>query len=160
MHFVNEPKKQTFSPMPIIVCKAGQTLRVICLTKRMAGVETHWFGGHTIACCGTANCIACQANYAPVWKGYFVGWDGLKDVKGLILVTDGAYEPFGQFVNHEKGFVGLRITITRQGRRDNSPMVCQISGRDKVAREYDQTNLVSMVTRIFAANAQKVPNLD
>lgn len=160
MQFVNVPNKQTFSPMPIVVCGAGKSVRVICLTKKIAGVETHWFGGHTIACCGTDNCLACQADHQAVWKGYFVGGDIATCNKGLIMVTDGAYESFESYEQHDDGFLGLRITISREGRRRNSPMRAAMFGRVDEPLEYPDHALFSMVTRIFAANAQKMPKLD
>lgn len=158
LQFVDEPQEVVHKPMAIVVCKPTQRVDCIILVRRLAGVQTHWFGGHTIACCGTDNCPACQANYAPVWKGFFVAFGMMSGDKALVMVTEGAYEALGQHVQHKNGLLGLRVVITRQGRRVNSPMCLGTFGRVPDYPEYPQAALFQMVSRIFAANAIEQPH--
>lgn len=157
MQFVNEPTVVEHSPMEIIVVGAKCRIDTVILTRELAGVQTHWFGGKTIACCGTDNCPACQANFAPIWKGFFVGYGMRSGNKALVMVTGGAYENLAVHVQHEKGLFGLRVVISRKGIRKNSPMTLATCGRCDEYPEYPQKALYNMVRRVFAANANKMP---
>jgi len=158
MRFVNEPNSEPFSPMPIVVCKKAGRIDCVILTRRLCGVDTHWYGGHTIACCGTSECPACQANFQPVWKGYFVAQGMRSGNKALVMCTDGAYENIERHVKHENGLYGLHVVVMRAGKRNNSPMYIHCCGRTNEFPEYSADKLCSMVSRIFAANGGKQPD--
>lgn len=155
MQFVDEPRDVVRSPMPIIVCGAKCRVDSIILTRRLVGVDTHWFGGHTIACCGTENCPACFKDAAPVWKGYFVGKSMSSGNLAIILVTAGCFEAFERHLQHKDGLVGLRCVLDRAGHRSNSPMRATIYHRVPDYEEFPYVTLLRMVQRIFAANANK-----
>lgn len=158
MHFVNEPTVVEASPMEIIVVGAKQRVDAVILTASLAGVQTHWYGGRTIACCGTDNCPACQSNFAPVWKGYMVAYGMKSGNKAILMVTGGAYENLGQHVQHENGLFGLRVVISRAGTRRNSPMTLATFGRCTEYPQYPDKALFAMVRRIFAENANRTPD--
>lgn len=157
MIFSSEPSSVDRSPMDIIVCGAKQHVDAVILTRALTGLDTHWWGGRTIAHLKDDDCPPCQANYAPVWKGFFVGLCQRTGNKGLVMVTAGAYENLAIHAQSERGLFGLRVVVSRVGTRSNSPMRIATYGRADDCKEFPLKAQENMIRRIFAANANKVP---
>lgn len=153
MIFHNELDSSSPPPLPIVVVKHDKPIRAVLICKDWVGVRTHWFGGHTIACCGTENCPACEANQQWVKKFYIAARGMTSGNLALLMLTPAAAETIVGGRSKEHGFLGSEILLGRAASRNTSPMTARLCGFHPYTNEFGSARLERVVSRIFRENA-------
>jgi len=155
MQFHDELEASGAPPLPIVVVKHNNPLRGKIICQDWVGVRTHWWGGHTIACCGTDNCPACESQG---WvKKYYLAFEGLKSAaQVLVMLTPLAAEMIVSQRCRTSGFLGCEMVVSRSAARNTSPMQAKITGFHPGTRDFGTSRLQRVVTRIFRENAHGV----
>lgn len=157
MHFDNDLSDVGPPPLPIVIAQWNKHVRAILCCTQWCGVWTHWFGGHTIACCQTVNCRACEANQAPVKKYYIVGRNPQNDHLAILMLTPLAAEELARYRSREHGFLGCEIILGRAAKRNTSPMTVRVIATHPDESEFSQESLKRCICRIFRENNGEHP---
>jgi len=155
MLFHDELVANTAPALPIIVAKWNKEVRAILICRSWKGVLTHWYGKHTIACCGTDNCPACDVGMAPVQKFYIVARSRRDDNLGVLMITPTAAASIVQHRHKDEGMLGMEVVLGRSAKRNTSPMTARVINYHPETNEFGQERLERVISRIFAANAGK-----
>ncbi len=153
MHFLNEIEPATFPALKIIIAKWDKQVHGILLCKAWRGINTHWYGKRTIACCGTENCPACDVGQKPVRKFYIVAKSLRTQNEAIVMLTPPAA---GQILKHARlstGVRGLEIVLGRAADRNTSPMTGRVCAYHHDTAEFPVDRLERILLRIFADNA-------
>lgn len=158
MLFRDELDANTAPALPIIIAKWNKEVRATIICKAWKGVETHWYGKHTIACCGTDNCPACDVGMAPVRKYYIAAKDHRNLNMAILMITPTAAVSIFTYRRPKEGLIGCEVVLGRAADRNTSPMTARVIGYHPDTNDFGCERLERVVTRIFAANAcKKVP---
>ncbi len=153
MMFHNDLDDCAPPPLPIICVTHKKPIRAVLICRDWVGVRTHWFGKHTIACCGTENCPACEANRAWVKKYYIVGRGVASGNLALLMLTPIAAESLVTGRSRKDGFLGVEISLGRAADRDTAPMTARLCGFHENTQDFGTSRLERVVRRIFRENA-------
>lgn len=153
MLFDDDLENSIAPALPIIVAKWNKEVRAVLICRAWKGVRTHWYGGHTIACCGTENCPACYVGKAPVKKYYIAAREHRGNNMAILMITPSAAEMLFVHNNPICGMLGLEICLGRAAERNTAPMTGTVLGFHPETNEFGQDRLEKVVMRIFAANA-------
>ena len=155
MDFHHDLEESGPPPLPIFVVKHDKPIRGVLCCKDWVGVRTHWWGGHTIACCGTANCPACETQN---WtKKYYIVARGLVTRnQAIIMLTPLAADMIKVARTRVDGFLGCEILVRRSAARNTSPMEARVTTYHADEKEFGQSRLERVITRIFRENAHGV----
>ncbi len=155
MEFHNEPESAGPPALRILIVKHDKAIKCKILTRDWCGVRTHWWGGHTIACCGTENCRACETQN---WvKKYYLVAEGFNtQTQAIIMLTPLAAGQIKRHRSRATGFLGCELLLTRAAARDTAPMQAMITGYHPDTTDFGSERLNRIITRIFRENAHGV----
>lgn len=154
MRFDNNIDTTAAPPLPILIARHDKTIRAILINHSYRGVRTHWWGGHTVACCGTANCQACSGNQQWVKKFYIVGQHPCTGSRGLLMLTPLAAEQLVMRRRDDLGYLGVEIILGRAAKRNTSAMTVSFVGYHTEFSDFGMERLEQVLMRIFSENAQ------
>lgn len=152
MEFWNDLEKNCTPPLPIVVVTHKKPVSAIMCCRDWIGVRTHWWGGHTIACCGTDNCEPCNANRQWVKKYYIVAKGLNTGTLALLMLTPGAAEMIVAGRGRVDGFLGCVVRLARAAKRDTAPMSATLVGFEGKTEDFGTDRLERCVLRIFREN--------
>lgn len=148
MRFTDLPKVDLEAPKLLRV-KPGNKLHIKLLNVKYVGVDTHYWGGHTIACPGPETCKACGSGLVAVFSGFIFCqlWGGGR--VALLALTPVMCANILQRVKDAHGFLGMKVAFWRKTKEINSGVCTAFHGFDDDFDEQTQERLVSRVRIIF-----------
>lgn len=157
IQFCNPPTDALDTPKVLRV-QPGSPLRVWLLCKNYVGCNTHWYGGHTVACPMNRDCKACNAGLMPEWGGFiFVsGWQGGK--VAMLALTPVVAANLTLMVLNKSGLLGMKVTLARKTKAANSNILTTFHGFDPEAEEQPVNRLVARVRVLFKDYDLNFPN--
>ena len=158
MMFDNDLGNVAPPPLPIMIAKHDKQLRGILRCKDWCGVRTHWYGGHTIACCGTENCPACEANQDWVKKLYIIAQSPATQNCAIFMLTPLAASEIVVHRRKDHGVLGCEVVLGRAAPRNTAPMTARVVNYHPETPEFGRERLERVIMRIFSENAQRGPH--
>lgn len=144
IHFKELPPTDVEAPRLLRV-RPGPPLRVTLLNTKYVGLDTHYWGGHTVACPGEATCKACHSGLVAIFAGYIfcqlepgsrVAIVALTPVMCAILCMN--RDPVG-------GLLGMKVTFRRKTKEPNSGVLTTFHG---IAPEFDPQTIDRLIMRV------------
>jgi len=154
MRFNNDLETVSPPPLPIIVVKHDKPITALLICRDWIGVRTHWWGGHTIACCETDNCEPCNANQEWIKKYYIAAQGERSKQRVLLMLTPCAAEMIVDGRRRVDGFLGCTIRLCRSAARNTAPMQARLVAYQGKIEEFGQARLERCVLRIFRENVR------
>lgn len=148
IRFKPVPKDALNTPQVIRV-KPGQPLRVNLVCREYVGCDTHYWGGHTIACPMNRDCKACQAGLMPVWGGFIFATAWNFDRVGLLALTPVVAANLQLHIKGSVGLLGMKVALTRKTKAANSNISTFFHGYDSDCKEETQLRLINRVRVLF-----------
>jgi len=155
--FTNDPTTDCSPSLPIVRTKAGQRLRVILIAPEWRGVNTHYWGGHTVVCPGERKCPACMVNQVKRWQGFIPISNFEQQRFAILQFTPMVLPALRRTTGGSRGPLGLLCCFVRHGSRPNSPLGVTVEGRVDVKEAWTVEQLEHILRRIFE---MKDPNFD
>jgi hypothetical protein len=148
INFIEVPKDALNTPQVIRV-RPGPALRVNLVCKKYVGCNTHYWGGHTVACPMTRDCKACQAGLMPVWGGFIfvTAWNHSR--VGLLALTAVVASNLLERVEGSDGLLGMKIALTRKTKAANANILTNFHGYDTDVKEETVDRLIKRVRVLF-----------
>lgn len=115
------------------------------LNRKYVGLDTHYWGGHTVHCPGSESCKACQAGLFPVWSGFiFVQlWDGGR--VAVLALTPVMAANITMLRREENGLLGMKMSFRRKTKAPNSGVITEFHG---MANEFDEQSIERLTARV------------
>lgn len=138
--------------MPVFKFSGGQSGEVLVRSRDVFGFHAHWLGKRSFMCPRT-ECAACDQFVGSRWHGLLavdINADSRGDWRtGLLEITESAYGKFQFFRDSfgTKDFLGMRISVSRRGRK--SPLyVSETLEGSKIVEETSEigTEIVAAAT--------------
>lgn len=155
MIFDNDLEVSAPPALPIIVAKWDKEVRAILVCHTWIGVRTHWFGGHTIACCGTDNCLACEAGQQWVKKFYIVGRSPGSGNLAILMLTPVAAQQTKKCLAKDASLLGTEVILGRGAARNTSPMTARVINHHDDVDDFGMHRLERCIRRIFKENGRE-----
>ena len=152
MIFHNDVEASAPPALPIIIAKWDRPVRAILVCSSWVGVRTHWYGGHTIACCGTDNCPACEAGQQWTKKFYIAGRSPGTGNVAILMLTPVAVNQVLQVLGHAPNLLGTEIILGRGAERNTSPMTARVVNQHDDVDDFGTARLERVIRRIFKEN--------
>lgn len=148
IYFKRVPKVDLEAPKLVRV-RPGPPLRVKLLNKDYVGLDTHYWGGHTVSCPGEKTCKACGSGLVPVFAGFTFCqlWDGGR--VGVLALTPVMCANVEMHSSESGGLLGMKCSFQRKSKEPNSGVVTRVSGFDDEFDLQSQERLVNRVRIIF-----------
>lgn len=148
IHFKAAPKVDLQAPKLVRV-KPGPPLHVVLLNHKYVGLDTHYWGGHTVHCPGEETCKACLSGLISVWSGFIfvTSWDGGR--VGLLAITPVMGATLTMKGNGNGSLLGMRVAFRRKTKQPNSGVLTTFHGVDSVCDEQHVERLINRVRIIF-----------
>jgi len=147
LRFVDAPQEEHEAPKLFRV-RGMIPVHIQFLNIKFVGVDTHYWGGHTIACPGEETCKACKDGLVAVWGGFIFGesWGGGKVT--LVALTPVMAATITMNVNDAQGLLGMKVTFRRKTKAANSGVHTTFHGKASQVNEQTMERLI-MRTRII-----------
>lgn len=108
----------------------------LIISERVRAKPTHWLRSRTSPCAEHDGCEGCVADIEVRWKVYCFVYTPAIDLVNILELTDHAGARLLEFQKSNGSIRGYKITVWRDGKKDNSPVECS------VARVLDPTIIV------------------
>lgn len=146
-----------FKPVPtdalstpkVIRVQPGSPLRVTLACRSYVGCDTHYWGGHTIACPMNRDCKACQAGLMPVWGGFIFCTAWNNDRVGLLSLTPVVAANMQLRIEGTMGLLGMKVALSRKTKAANSNILTMFHGYDPEVKEEFEIRLIKRVRVLF-----------
>lgn len=148
INFIEVPKDALNTPQVIRV-RPGPYLRVNLVCRKYVGCNTHYWGGHTIACPMTRDCKACQSGLMPVWGGFIFVTAWNHDRVGLLALTAVVASRLLERVEGSEGLLGMKIALARKTKAPNANILTMFHGYDTDVKEESVERLIKRVRVLF-----------
>lgn len=148
LRFTELPQQDLEAPKLIRV-RPGPALNVKLLNRKYVGLETHYWGGHTVSCPGPETCKACGSGLVSIFSGFiFVQlWDGGR--VGILALTPVMCAWILTRVSGDKGLLGMRVSFRRKSKEPNSGVLTYFHDFDTEFEEQTMERLIFRVRIIF-----------
>lgn len=152
-----KPPKDSYSPYKIVQVPPETAVKFVCQSREWEGLQTHWYGNHSVRCPGEMNCDLCIERIPTVWKGYLFGQAVDGGNTAMFQLTPLAAFTLEELTESKRGLLGAIISLKRAGRRKNSPLEASIRGFDRSVKEIPFEALERTVSVIYREynNGQK-----
>jgi hypothetical protein len=154
MHFTNTAPTEVSPAWPIHTCRGDKPLRFIILTPAYVGVRVHWFGGRSIACENSRDCLACQAGSRVDWKGYVAARSTENENVGIVSLTSTVALQLWAMKRSVTGITGLVVTLHRSPAKNTGMLYATTHGWKEQLEPFSIKTLEEMLERIFSDNAR------
>lgn len=159
MTFESTLPSPVIKPWTIVVTKAKTPTRFICMSKVWINFMTHWWGGHTVICCKSANCEPCKAGVRKDYRA-FVGGKSLQSGQyAIVSLTASSCDMLEKFFLSKRGLQDLSICLHRVPARDTGMLHAMTHGYVEKGEVLQKEQLEDMLSRIFSLNQGKEVNL-
>lgn len=143
------PPADALSTPQVLRVRPGPALRVTLVCRNYVGCNTHYWGGHTIACPMNRECKACQAGLMPVWGGFIFVTAWNHDRVGLLALTPVVAANMTLRVEGSTGLLGMKVALTRKTKAANSNILTMFHGYDTDVKEEFESRLVKRVRVLY-----------
>lgn len=125
--------------------KPGPALKVKLLNTKYVGLDTHYWGGHTVACPLSDVCKACSQGLISVWAGFIFcqRWEGGR--VAVLALTPVVAANLTMHANPVTGLLGMKISLSRKSSEPNSGIFCGFHG---TTLEYDKQTKERLIMRV------------
>lgn len=144
LRFTDLPPTDVNAPKLVRV-RPGPPLNVKLLNRKYVGLETHYWGGHTVHCPGPETCKACGEGMVSVFAGFIFCqlWDGGR--VGVLALTPVMCACLLMSVAGDKGLLGMRVSFRRKTKEPNSGVLTEFHDFDT---EFDEQSMQRLVMRV------------
>lgn len=146
-------------PWPILRPGACRPLRFVSLCKCWAAKNTHWFGGKTVECTLTDECIACQRGIDVRWTGWIIGKSMVNEDRAICHLSAGAANDLVPILRERGSLLGAQIVLERKGEKRNGPVYARVEGQSEVDRPFTAAELEKIINVIFGIHKSKRPHV-
>jgi len=148
IRFTDPPTSDLEAPRLLRV-KPGPELRVQLLNEKYVGIDTHYWGGHTIACPGEATCKACRQGLISVWGGFIFCqlWGGGRIAVLALTPVMAANMLLHRDETH--GLLGMKVALSRKTKEPNSGVLTRFHSGTKECDRQSMERLIMRVRIIF-----------
>lgn len=153
MRFEDDINEDVVPALKILIAKHDKPLRGILKTTMWKGIWTHWYGKHTIACCGTDNCPACDVGMEAVKKYYMVARPSNGNDLAIFMITPVAAVTMWARRSKADCLLGMEVVLGRAAARNTAPMTANVINYHPDTPDFGKDRLERVMLRIFAANA-------
>lgn len=151
--FEDELTGDSIPALRIVIAKHDLNVRAIFICRDWKGLRVHWYGKHTIACCGTDACPACDVGMEPVKKYYVVAKEVKNGNQAIVMLTPMAAAQVAHHRHRVDGLLGMEVIIGRAAARNTAPMTAKVINYHPDTSDFGTERLERVMLRIFAANA-------
>jgi hypothetical protein len=123
-----KPPKGVYSPYEVVKVLPGKPVKFISVVSQWEDVHTHWYGRHSVKCPGAEKCELCKVRNAVAWKGYLLGTAPSGGAVAIFQITPLGFQSLEEASETPGGLLGAVILLTRQGKRENSPLTAELKG--------------------------------
>lgn len=144
IHFKECPATDLTAPKLLRV-KPGPPLDVKLLNRKYVGLDTHYWGGHTIACPGEETCKACGSGMIAVFSGFiFVQlWDGGR--VAVLALTPVMCATLMCASTKGGDLLGMKVSFRRKSKKPNSGVLTHVHG---FVTEFDEQSVERLIMRV------------
>jgi hypothetical protein len=148
IRFRELPKVDIEAPKLMRV-RPGPPLEVKLCNKKYVGLDTHYWGGHTIHCPGEETCKACGDGMVAIFSGFiFVQlWTGGR--VALLALTPVMCATLTMANTETGNLLGMKCRFRRKSKAVNSGVVTSVHGFDSEIDAMSGERLVTRVRIIF-----------
>lgn len=148
IRFTDVPKVDLEAPKLLRV-KPGPPLEVKLLNHKYVGLDTHYWGGHTVHCPGSETCKACADGLIAVWSGFIFCqlWDGGR--VAVLALTPVMGATLTMRSNQPGYLLGMKCRFRRKSKAVNSGILTSVHGYDSDCDQQSTERLVKRVRIIF-----------
>lgn len=136
-------------PFPIVRARQNAPLDIVLTCRELIGIMTHWDSSRTVLCLDPAPCEWCTALQPRRWIGWIACSSQRTGQNGLLQFTPHVGNEFANNQGEHSDLLGMKCRISRQGRRQNSPLAYAYQGWQTEAAEISIAVLVGIVERLF-----------
>lgn len=122
------PPTGVYSPYQVVKVLPGKPVKFISSSAEWEDVHTHWWGRHSVKCAGPDVCELCKQRNAVAWKGYLLGTAPSGGAVAIFQITPLCFASLEVASETPGGLLGAIIVLTRQGKRENSPLTAELRG--------------------------------
>jgi len=144
IRFKEAPKVDLEAPKLLRV-KPGPPLHVILLNSKYVGLDTHYWGGHTIACPGEETCKACKSGLIAVFAGFIFCQSTYGSRVALLALTPVMCAMVTMSRDIAGGLLGMKVNFQRKSKEPNSGVLTNCYG---IASDFDQQTLERLINRV------------
>jgi hypothetical protein len=129
----------------LVRIKPGPPLQLKLLNEKYVGLDTHYWGGHTVACPGEDSCKACSDGLIAVWSGFIFAqlWDGGR--VAVLALTPVMAATLTMRRQKIAGLLGMKVAFVRKSKRPNSGVLTSFHG---TASDYDAQTIERLIMRV------------
>lgn len=144
------PTTDQSMPLAVVRCKPGEPLRVVIACPAIRGVRTHYINSQTIVHRDGPNCPGCEQNMEPRWQGYTIVSNPGSGRHALLCFTPPVALVIEANLKGGGLATGMDITLSRLGRRPNSPLMCRVNGFVDLEKVWSPSQLEGTLRRLFS----------
>jgi hypothetical protein len=120
-------------PNPFIVRvespRKGQIWRLVCLSRAVTGVETHWNGLRTVPCTlPKSHCLGCRAGQPVRWRGFLTCYEPVSKQCFFSPLTAKAYHDLEARLAGITDLRGILFTVSRSKGGNNGRLLYELVG--------------------------------
>lgn len=125
--------------------KPGKAVELQLLNERYVGLETHYWGGHTIACPGEKTCKAHASGLMSVWSGFIFCqlWGGGR--VAVLALTPVMAATLTMRARKVHGLLGMKVSFARKTKEPNSGVLTKFHG---FTTDQDTQSIERLIMRV------------
>jgi hypothetical protein len=126
------------------------------MTRKIFGIDSHFGDSGTYPCPGEELCDRCKAGDPARYQGYLIG-RGIENHHLAIchLTAASAIELKVHQVG-ERGLLGAKILLIRNGPKGNSPVEGKLFGWEEGVEETPEARLMEIVCAIYRVTRERM----
>jgi len=137
---------------PVSTSGSGSSAGIVmCVSRTLTSVETHWVEGRSVWCPGEANCPVDHKFQLPRWCGYLHVWTTLGQ-EAYVKVTDHAARKCPLLIDATYNLRFEKLECWRKDKRPNSPVFFKAHGKIPNPREVDERDLRRFISQLITAD--------
>lgn len=144
INFKEAPKVDLEAPRLLRV-KPGAPLRLILLNCKYVGLDTHYWGGHTISCPGEETCKACKSGLIAVFSGFIFCQRDYRSRVAVLALTPVMCAMVTMSRDVAGGLLGMEVTFRRKTKEANSGVLTDVHG---IADDFDAQTIERLINRV------------
>jgi hypothetical protein len=128
------PQPNEFGGVRLLRVPKGKTLDLLITSDTLIGCDTHFSHRRTIPCTGP-NCPMCLDGQPARWHGYVSICSTRQTAQAVLELTALAAQPVIDYQDRHGSLRGARLTASRVGNHENSPVHCSLTPSDTDLRQ-------------------------
>lgn len=121
------PTERSLPRYGIVRTPARKKTPYLILSERALVMPTHWSMKRTKPCAGEDVCQECKVGTEKRWKVYLAVCTPASGLIEVLELTDRGGQPVLEFQKKNGSIRGRKITVWREGVKDNSPVAALVA---------------------------------